>query len=1025
MGYSEKVQAELASAQETSIANKIIDMLQKLKLNNDETTASRWIWELIQNAKDVVNDTGTVDIKINFDKQEKCLVFQHNGKCFTTKNIVYLISQVSSKERVDSEEKKTTGKFGTGFLTTHLLSEKVTIEGLLQDSGERTKKISIFLDRSGQTKAEIIESVNSSFAQLENSEEIDESIQVEQSEYNTKFIYQLDDEGVKTAERGIESLYISVPYIYTFLNEINSININDIVEFKRGQVRENNDISLHSIQCDNDGVTSELLILSLDKSDVKVAVPVIYENDMIFFKPFVKGTPKLFCDFPLIGTEDFSFPIVVNSSCFNPTEPRNGIFMTDKENPVIEENKKLMLQALDAYKTLLDYAENYKWKQTYNVVTIRHQPSKNWLSSEWLKENIIDTCKTYIKEALIIDTEKDGRKSLYDWLDNPEVLIVGDSDKQLRERVWNLAQYIYSDKMIMFKEIHEWYDSLWPECRNFNISELIKSIESFRNIESLDEKLIGYMDSIAWLNMLYETIIDLLDNRAYKDSKIFPNQLGVFCSIEDLYYDNGVEEEYKDVLELLGRECRNYLMDARINIKGKIQRPLYDYDSLFKEIEFGLDDSCEDYRHAIGKLMVLYDDTTQNDQEQIDLIDMIDIMFKEELPEDSKVKKVSDSIMKKVKNYWCTVLADAVSECKSIYELENTITLPEKCTINQWIAKFIDYLLKYKHINLLNKKTKPILPNQNGVFKTEESLFMDSGEIDELFKDILGDAGEDIRSSLLLADIYLDLPENRTKFLKDISQNIINYVKDNQGKIKNQDLKIIDNFKNIYLWIIDHEEKAKRYFGELLENKHWLYNDHEIAENMRKAEVYDDILKKYNIHDSRGLEDILKQHSKEKEFDAIYEEEITEEILAQHGISSEEDFSKAIGMNVFENHFVHISESDNDKYSFVKKILERSKNNIFQYLKGLEEYDLSNPIPVTNTIFIIKKHGKETFLIARPSDYGQVILYYDLEKDVLDYEKEWELWVENDKSTPERITFGKMMKLTGINKIPLRKVTRE
>lgn len=1022
MEYSEKVQAELASAQETSIANKIIDMLQKLKLNNDETTSCRWIWELIQNAKDVTNDTGTVDIKINFDKQEKCLVFQHNGKCFTTKNIVYLISQVSSKERDDSEEKKTTGKFGTGFLTTHLLSEKVTIEGLLQDSGDRTKKISIFLDRSGQTKAEIIKSVNSSFTQLESSKEIEDYIEVEQFGYNTKFIYQLDDEGVKTAERGIESLCISAPYIYTFLNEINSIIINDIIKFKRGQVRENNDIALHSIQCDKQDGTSEILILSLHKGDVKVAVPVTYENESVFFKAYAKGTPKLFCDFPLIGTEDFSFPVVVNSSCFNPTEPRNGIFLTDKENPVIEENKKLMLQALEAYKALLDYAEKYKWKQTYNVVSICNQSPQNWLSSGWLKENIIETCKTYIKEAVIIDTEKDERKSLYDWLDDPEVLIVGDSDKQLREHVWNLAQYIYLDKLPLFGELHKWYDSLWSECRNFNISELIKCVEFFGNIESLDEKLIGDMDSTVWLNMLYGIIVDSLDQEEYEKFKIFPNQLGGFCTLEELYYDNGIEEEYKDVLELLGKECRNYIMDNRINIQDKIQRPVYDYDFLFKEIEFRLDNTCEEYRQAIGKLMVLYDNATQDDQEQIALINMIDAMFVGELSEECKVKYISNSIMKKVKNYWCTVLADAVSECKCICELENILNLPEKCTINQWIAKFIDYLVRYKHINLLDKKTKPILPNQNGVFKTEESLFLDSGEIGELFKDILVDSGEDIRESLLLADIYLDLPENRTKFLKDISQNIVNYVKDNQGKIKNQDLKIIENFKKLYLWIIDHEDKAKRYFGELIENKHWLYNDHEIADNMRKAEVYDDILKKYNIHDSRGLETILKQHAKEKE-SYIIEEEITEEILVQCGISSEEDFSKAIGKNVFGNNFVHISESDPDKFSFVEKILERSKNNIFQYLKGLEEYDLSDPIPANNTVFIIKKHGKETFLITRPSDYGQVVLYYDLEKDVLDYEKEWELWVEDGKSKPERITFGKMMKLTGINKIPLRKVT--
>ena len=70
MAYSDKVQAELASAQETAIANKIIDMMQNLKLKNDNTTACRWIWELIQNAKDVVNSTGSINIVIDFNEEE-------------------------------------------------------------------------------------------------------------------------------------------------------------------------------------------------------------------------------------------------------------------------------------------------------------------------------------------------------------------------------------------------------------------------------------------------------------------------------------------------------------------------------------------------------------------------------------------------------------------------------------------------------------------------------------------------------------------------------------------------------------------------------------------------------------------------------------------------------------------------------------------------------------------------------------------------------------------------------------------
>ena len=52
-------------------------------------------------------------------------------------NIVFLIEQVSTKD----EAKRSTGKFGTGFLTTHLLSEIVTISGVLQDENSQSKDL--------------------------------------------------------------------------------------------------------------------------------------------------------------------------------------------------------------------------------------------------------------------------------------------------------------------------------------------------------------------------------------------------------------------------------------------------------------------------------------------------------------------------------------------------------------------------------------------------------------------------------------------------------------------------------------------------------------------------------------------------------------------------------------------------------------------------------------------------------------------------------------------------------------------
>lgn len=48
-----------------------------------------------------------------------------------------------------------------------------------------------------------------------------------------------------------------------------------------------------------------------------------------------------------------------------------------------------------------------------------------------------------------------------------------------------------------------------------------------------------------------------------------------------------------------------------------------------------------------------------------------------------------------------------------------------------------------------------------------------------------------------------------------------------------------------------------------------------------------------------------------------------------------------------------------------------------------------------------------------------MILYYDVEIDTLDYTKDFELWIENGKTKPEKLTFGRILRLTGVNRIPL------
>ena len=112
------------------IAQKLAKNISNLA--EDENTRVRWIWELIQNAKDVSNEFGKC--KINIDVYDDKFIFSHNGDPFEMKHLKSLVDQYSSKSEENKDDSETTGKYGTGFITTYILSRKVKIKGILSGS---------------------------------------------------------------------------------------------------------------------------------------------------------------------------------------------------------------------------------------------------------------------------------------------------------------------------------------------------------------------------------------------------------------------------------------------------------------------------------------------------------------------------------------------------------------------------------------------------------------------------------------------------------------------------------------------------------------------------------------------------------------------------------------------------------------------------------------------------------------------------------------------------------------------------
>jgi hypothetical protein len=149
---------------------------------------------------------------------------------------------------------------------------------------------------------------------------------------------------------------------------------------------------------------------------------------------------------------------------------------------------------------------------------------------------------------------------------------------------------------------------------------------------------------------------------------------------------------------------------------------------------------------------------------------------------------------------------------------------------------------------------------------------------------------------------------------------------------------------------------------------------------------------------------------------------LTPEYLASAGISTQEELEERLKDKTFASLFTHTSTNSFNGFQYVSMLIERAKVNIIAYLDTQVEYDCSNVHSVTNDsksiIGGIKKNGEEIYIIARPSDNNEIIIYYSEEFDTLEYE-EAELWYENGTSEPEKLTLGKILKVTGFNRIPV------
>jgi hypothetical protein len=1033
--FSQFERDELNKITAKSILEKLMNIRQSI---NVEFTARRLVWELMQNAKDNANLCNELDTKVDvsINLEDDKFIFTHNNGFFTNEHIRGLIRKYSSSDKdrdilQNSVVYKTTGRFGTGFMTTHLLSETVQVNSLYKNDQGTFNKFDFWIDRSGKNEKGIIQGINNSFDEAEESIKKSESLSIEKQDFQTSFTYPLDEKKRKLAltsltevETGIAYTLINVTGINVVNIKINNSNTSYTIGLINTKIYDNHNFNFYNLNVN--GVKTDYYFIAIEKNETRIIIPISIVGDNYYALPLDYSIPRLHLDFPLIGTEDLNLPFIINSPLFEPTEPRDGVSIMGDENIISKINCDILLEASELYKIFLNFIDgNNKWKNLYNIAKIKSPEKKSWIDREWFNYNIVLPIKNKLLFAQIVETTLGVKSAIKDFLSDEDLIYFPSSkDPIVLKKIWELSNQLFPQKTPVVEHIEEWNNIIWEDCFRFTIEELSNNIQSQGSISMLAESLNTDEEiTIAFLNQYYKLLnfekfhINEINADLYK---VIPNQLGSFIKKTDLFIDEDIDDEIKNVCSIISVDPRGYLIHKCIGTGEAILYQIKKQDDIITIINEAIKtETGVKISNACNYLVSIFPNENiplkrQSVYNYSQTVYPDDFIVKRNiLNYDEKIWEESD---KKSMSYITT----KISDFKTVENAAIGLSFIDSISFLKWLNEFVSFLVKEDFEVFLNKKSHPILPNQNGNFCIKDDLFLDSGNIGKVLKDISLEFGYDFRKDLLDKSIYLELPENRVYDIKSVSEKISPIMKPMLRDVEK--LKEFEKPLNkFYVWMNDNKTDASNHFKDLYTKRFLFIGDDEISENIKKAAELDNLMSDFSIDNIQDLRQRLSEANSEKtEKENENKTHITQEILTSLGITTQIELDEAFKNPQIASMFFHSSTHTVDMFEYAQKIIRRAKENIIAYLQVHPDYDCRDLEETAKTIFVgIIKKGVPIQIVARPSDNGEVIIYYSSEKDTLDCEDS-ELWVEDGINQPHILTLGRVLKTTGINRIPIR-----
>ena len=554
-------------------AQGVLNHLRELESNRTHVL-TRWVWELLQNARDASANADT-DLVASVEQVQGELIFQHNGANFKIDEIAHLIYHGSTK----IENPGTLGRYGSGFLTTHLLSPEIDVSGQL-DGGQHFK---FQLKREDGSVKELSESMDQAWRDFISSL----SDATVTNDFTTRFQYPLREDAAEVVDAGLAMLKRCAPFVVVFNQEFSRIDIKspdetmNLTVVKRTPL-EQEGLQQITVEESKNGSRAEKKYLLAQGEQASVAIPLGSIGDDLACLP-VGDTPRLFLGFPLIGTENFSFPAVINSLSFTPTESRDGVYLGQSGNDANINNQAVIEEACELLVGLLRFVASSGWRDAHLVAAVPAIHKQDWLNSDWLRTCLIERLIEKVRQTPTVLNEA-GEEIPPDELKLP----LAETAEGV-ETFWDLLDAWKGNREILPRrnEAVGWCNAVksWVGISGDEVSSFDEAIdgrklascveaetksndEEFGCLENLQHLLREDICAVEWLNRLYAYLTDNEFDDVIRYRSILLAQDGYLDRLSNLHRDQDVTEELKDIAELLDWDIRQELRDTRLTSLG-------------------------------------------------------------------------------------------------------------------------------------------------------------------------------------------------------------------------------------------------------------------------------------------------------------------------------------------------------------------------------------------------------------------------------------------------------------------------